>query len=192
MMRTFILLLIISVFGCKNHKWQDSEKQIVVTDNAELIKIYKNDQDDRKTDDINWQEVNKRDSLRRARVNELLDSNKIKTANDFKNAAMIFQHGNDSTDYGKAVRLMKKAIKLDSTINKWLYAATTDRYLLSKGEPQIYGTQYHKIGDEPWKLAEIDTTKISDAERIEYGVETLAEQRKKLKEMNSEDSGHLH
>ncbi len=105
---------------------------------------------------------------------------------------MVFQHGNDSSDYGKAVGLMKKAIELDSTTNKWLLAATTDRYLLSKGEAQIYGTQYRKKADEPWKLAEIDTTKISDAERIKYGVETLAEQRQKVKEMNSENQGQEH
>ena len=85
---------------------------------------------------------------------------------------------------------MKKAIELDSTIDKWLLAATTDRYLLSKGEPQIYGTQYLKMGDEPWKLAEIDTIKISDTERVEYGVETLAEQSEKVKQMNSENHGH--
>jgi len=87
---------------------------------------------------------------------------------------------------------MKKAIDLDSTINKWLLAATTDRYLLSKGEPQIYGTQFYKEGDEPWILSEIDTTKITDAERIEYGVETLAEQRLKVIKMNSENHGHGH
>jgi tetratricopeptide (TPR) repeat protein len=97
---------------------------------------------------------------------------------------MVFQHGGDSTAYGMAVRLMKKSIELDSTANKWLLAAATDRYLLSKGEPQIYGTQYQKMRDEPWKLGKIDTTQVTDAERIEYGVETLAQQREKVKNMN--------
>ena len=113
---------------------------------------------------------------------------------------MVFLHGNDSTDYGKAVKFMKKAIELDSTINKWLFAAATDSYLLSKGEPQIYGTQYFKMEDEPWKIALIDTSKITDAERIEYGVETLNQQIQKVIKMNSEnhnqddnqDDGHGH
>ena len=192
MKRAILLILILTILSCKTEKKQESEKQIVEIDNAELIEIYENDQNDRKTDNINWQEISKRDSLRRDRVNEILNSNKIKTAKDYKNAAMVFQHGNDSTDYGKAVRLMKKAIELDSTINKWLFAATTDRYLLSKGEPQIYGTQFYREGDEPWILSEIDTTKITDAERIEYGVETLAEQRLKVIKMNSENHGHGH
>ena len=178
--------------SCKTEKKQEPEKQIVEIDNTELIEIYENDQNDRMTDNINWLEVNKRDSLRRVRVHQLLDSGKVKTGKDFKNAAMVFQHGKDSTDYGLAVSLMKKAIEKDSTINKWLFAAATDRYLLSKSELQIYGTQYQKMGDEPWRLGEIDTTKISDAERIKYGVETLAEQREKVKQMNSENHGHEH
>lgn len=189
---TFYLILVITILSCKTEKKQNSEKQIIESDNTELIEIYENDQNDRMTDNIDWFEVNKRDSFRRVRVHQLLDSGKVKTAKDLKNAAMVFQHGKDSTDYGLAVSLMKKAIAKDSTINKWLFAAATDRYLLSKGEPQIYGTQYQKMGDEPWKLGKIDTTKISDAERIKYGVETLSEQRKKVKQMNSENNGHEH
>lgn len=192
MKKAFLLILIASFLSCKTEKKQEPEKQIVEINNTELIEIYENDQNDRMTDNINWLDVNKRDSLRRVRVHQLLDSGKVKTGKDFKNAAMVFQHGKDSTDYGLAVSLMKKAIEKDSTINKWLFAAATDRYLLSKSEPQIYGTQYQKMGDEPWKRGEMDTTKISDAERIKYGVETLAEQREKVKQMNSENHGHEH
>ncbi|WP_299124511.1 DUF6624 domain-containing protein [uncultured Winogradskyella sp.] len=194
MKKTFYLILAITILSCKTEKKQKPENEIVEidNDNTELIEIYENDQNDRMTDNIDWSKVNKRDSIRRERVHQLLDSGKIKTGKDFKNAAMVFQHGKDSTDYGLAVRLMKNAIEKDSTINKWLFAAATDRYLLSKGEPQIYGTQYQKMGDEPWKLGDIDTTKISDTERIRYGVETLAQQREKVKQMNSENHGHEH
>lgn len=98
---------------------------------------------------------------------------------------MVFQHGNDSIDFGKAVKFIKIAIEKDTTINKRLLAAVTDRYLLSKGQPQIYGTQYTQIGDVPWERDNIDTTKISDAERKKYGVRTLAEQKRYVEEMNS-------
>lgn len=186
MERIIFLILIVSVLGCKNEKKQPVTLAPEM-DNTELRSIYENDQSDRKAENINWLEVSKRDSLRKVRVHELLDAGKVKTAIDLKNAAMVFQHGRDSTDHGMAVRLMKKAIVKDSTINKWLFAAATDRYLLSREVPQIYGTQYQKTGDGPWKLGEIDTTKISDAERIRYGVKTLAEQRQKIKKMNSEN-----
>ncbi len=192
MKRAFFLILTVTILSCKTEEKQESKKQIIEIDNVELLEIYEKDQNDRMSDNINWSKVNERDSLRRVRIHQLLDSGKVKTGKDLKNAAMIFQHGKDSTDYGLAVRLMKKAIEKDSTINKWLFAAATDRYLLSKGEPQIYGTQYQKMGDEPWKIGKIDTTKISDAERIEYGVETLEEQKQKLKEMNSGNHGNGH
>jgi hypothetical protein len=196
MKSTFILILGITIFSCSNEKQQETETQIFELDNAELISIYISDQTDRNSHDINWDEVSKRDSLRRIRVNEILESNGIITARDHKNAAMVFLHGKDSADYGKAIRFMKKAIELDSTMNKWLFAAATDSYLLSIGEPQIYGTQYIKMGDEPWKVALIDTSKITDAVRIEYGVETLNQQIQKVILMNSEnhdyDDGHGH
>jgi hypothetical protein len=179
MKKTLFLTLVILIFGCR---FENKEKKIH-QDNKELIEIYNNDQSDR-SGAINWRYVRLNDSLRRVRVDQLLDSHKIITANDYKHAAMVFQHGNDSLDYGKVLQLMKKAISLDSTMNKWLLAATIDRYLLIKGDPQIYGTQYHRNKGEPWRLAKIDTTKISDTQRIEYGVRTLAEQRQRVKEMN--------
>lgn len=173
--------LVFIAFSCnlKNNK-----KSEVIQDNKELIELYKLDQADRQSQPIDWDVVSKNDSLREVRIYELLDSNKVQTSLDYHNAAMIFQHGRDSVAYGMAVKLMRKSIELDSTANKWLLAAAIDRYLLSKGEPQIYGTQYWKMNGQPWELQNMDTTKISDSERIEYGVETLAQQREKVKIMN--------
>lgn len=174
-------IIVLIAFSCNKKSEKESE---IILDNEELVEIYKADQADRQTQQIDWNIVSKRDSLREVRIYELLDSNKVRTSLDYHNAAMIFQHGGDSVAYGMAVKLMKKSIELDSTANKWLLAAAIDRYLLSKGEPQIYGTQYWRMKDQPWELREIDTTKITDAERIEYGVETLAQQSEKVKRMN--------
>lgn len=181
-----LLILILVSISCKSKlEKSNTETEKQLTDNIELIEIYQNDQSNRQTDNVDWSVVSKRDSLRRKRVYELLDSSKVRTSNDYHNAAMVFQHGGDSVAYGMAVKLMRKSIELDSTANKWLLAAAIDRNLLSRNKPQIYGTQYQKMGDEPWKLGDIDTTQITDAERIEYGVETLAQQREKVKRMNS-------
>jgi len=192
MKNTLFIILILGFISCRTTK--ETTTTIVekpLTDNLELAEIYKNDQGDRQTANIDWSVVSKNDSLRQVRIYQLLDSNKVQTSRDYHNAAMIFQHGGDSTAYGMAVKLMRKSIELDSTVNKWLLAAAIDRYLLSKNEPQIYGTQYHKYGDSPWELGEIDTTKITDAERIEYGVETLAQQREKVKRMNKKKLAEL-
>ena len=187
-MKNYFLLLIsvLLITACKTNKKEIvNSSEDIIKDNLELIEIYKNDQNDRKVDNIDWKVVSVNDSLREQRVHQLLDSNKVRTAKDYHNAAMVFQHGGDSTAYGLAVKLMKKSIELDPTADKWLLAATIDRYLLSKDEPQIYGTQYQRFGrDQPWQLGKMDTTKITDEERIEYGVETLAEQKEKVKRLN--------
>lgn len=145
--------------------------------------MFKNDQADR-TNHIDWNIVQKNDSIREARVYELLDSNKVRTSKDYNNAALIFHHGEDSVAYGMAVKLMTKAIELDSTTNKWFLAVATDRYLLSTNKPQIYGTQYKRLDNKIVVREKMDSTKITDAERIECKVETLAEQREKIKNLN--------
>lgn len=188
-MRKIVLLAIIcGLISCNSKNEKTQEK---IADNQELIEIYKADQGDRRTDKIDWNVVGKRDSIRKARVSELLDSNKVLTSQDYHHAAMLFQHGGDSIAYGMAVKLMKKSIELDSTANKWLLAAAIDRNLLSRQKPQIYGTQYWKRNGHSWEMRDMDTTLITDAERIEYGVGTLAQQKEKLKQMNRKKLNEL-
>jgi hypothetical protein len=189
MKKIYLLILILTNVSCSQKSGKPkTDFDNSITNNIELTKIYELDQSDRQTDKIDGRTIYKRDSIRQVRVYQLLDSNKVRTSQDYHNAAMIFQHGRDSVAYGKAVELIKKSIELDSTSSKWLLAAAIDRYLLSKNEPQIYGTQYQKKEiDSPWKLGEIDTTKITDKQRIEFGVETLAEQKEKVKKLNREN-----
>ena len=154
------------------------------TDNAELQKMYDEDQQSRSTSKIDWRVVSKQDSLREVKVYELIKEGKLITGRDYYNSAMIFQHGRDTVASRMAVHQMQKAIELDSTINKWLLAAAIDRDLMRRGKPQIYGTQYVKRNESnaKWERYTIDSTKLSDRERKEYGVETLSEQ--KIKEHN--------
>lgn len=156
------------------------------TDNVELKKMYNQDQNLRMVENIDWNKLASEDSLRRVRVLELLDSNEVITGMDFFNSAMIFQHGKDSTDYRIAIKLMKKAITLDSTIDKWLLAAAIDRELMSRNQPQIYGTQYRKgKGDNAkWEVYKIDTTIITNEERKQYGVEPVEEFIENVRIMN--------
>lgn len=186
MKRILLFFALIALNSCKGQGNRSvTASQEPIADNTELLEIFKNDQGDRQTGNMDWSVISVRDSLRQKRVYELLDSNLVRTSKDYQNAAMVFQHGGDSTAYGMAVKLMRKAIELDSNTNKWLLAAAIDRNLLSRNKPQIYGTQYHKSGDDqPWKLSEIDTTQITDEERIAYRVQTLAQQREWVINMN--------
>ena len=89
------------------------------TDNTELQKMYNEDQQSRSTSKIDWRVLSKQDSLREARVYELIKEGKLITGKDYYNSAMIFQHGRDTVASRMAVQQMRKAIELDSTINKW-------------------------------------------------------------------------
>jgi tetratricopeptide (TPR) repeat protein len=154
-------------------------------DNAELQKMYTDDQNSRKAGNIDWTLLSVQDSLREIRVYELIKEGKIHTARDYYYSALIFQHGHDTLASAMAVMQMKKAIELDSTINKWLLAAAIDRDLMRRDKPQIYGTQYVKMGRHgKWERYKIDTTQVTDQERRYYHVETLAEQRAKEHDMN--------
>jgi tetratricopeptide (TPR) repeat protein len=154
-------------------------------DNAELEKMYKADQDARRAGTIDWPVLLKEDSTRQVRVFELIDAGEVRTGKDYYHSAMIFQHGNDTVASAMAVKQMKKAIELDPTMNKWLLAAAIDRDLMRRNQPQIYGTQFVKMGDHArWERYKIDPTQVTDEERKAYGVETLAEQEAKERNMN--------
>src|SRR5688500_293761 len=90
--------------------WSATIAQSGKPDNLELQEIYKADQADRTSGQIDWIVVSKRDSARMARVYELLESNKVVTGKDYYNAAMVFQHGSDTVASSMAVKMMRKAI----------------------------------------------------------------------------------
>lgn len=154
--------------------------------NQELQKMADEDQKARFASNIDWKILNKKDSLRRVRVDEIFENNQAKTAKDYFNAGIIFQHGDDTIDSKKAVEYFGKAIKMDSTLNRWWYAAAVDRDLMRQNKPQIYGTQFikNKTTNGLWKRYKIDTTQITDKERKYYRVETLSEQEEKERLMN--------
>lgn len=135
---------------------------------------------------IDWVQLSKNDSIRQKRVYELIHSGQLITGKDYYHSAMIFQHGTDTTASAMAVKLMKRAIDLDSTVNKWLLAAAIDRDLMRRDKPQIYGTQYIKMGqDAKWERYKIDSTQVTDIEREYYDVETLAEEKERTMNLRS-------
>jgi hypothetical protein len=160
------------------------------TDHAELAEMYRVDQAVRTGDMQNWAVISENDRRRRERVQVLLASDSLQTANDYYHAAMIFQHGEDSTAYRMARELAQQAVALDSTHGDalWMTAAAGDRYLLSVGEPQHYGTQF-MIYLDMWYLQRIDTAAVTDAERRRVGTRTLDEIEAFLAEQNGEPRG---
>src|SRR5215475_10363694 len=79
--------------------------------------------------------------MRRTEAKSLLAAGELKTAQDFHDAAVIFQHGHNPDDYLLA-HLAIEAIAMGDASSKWIAAATLDRYLQSIGQKQVFGTQY--------------------------------------------------
>ncbi len=160
-------------------------------DNDEIRVLFLEDQVDRKTKSQTAAHSTRgaRDAIRRERVRALLKENKLKTSVDYFLAGLIFQHGDLPEDYLKASELAKKAVDLSSSNKsaKWLIAASTDRYLLSTGKPQWYGTQFHKVNGV-FELQSLDANAVTDEQRKELNVPTLAEMAEQLKDMNDKTS----
>jgi hypothetical protein len=98
--------------------------------------------DAKKLPDLTWDEINKRDAARRTQVAALLRDGKLTTAEDFHDAAFIFQHGATAEDYLLAHVLAMDAMAKGDASARWIAAATLDRYLQEAGKKQVFGTQY--------------------------------------------------
>ena len=72
-------------------------------------------------------------------------------------------------------KLAKKGMKLGEEKSKWLYAATMDRWLLSSGKAQKYGTQFKRRESREIEVAKPIDSRITDEERKKYNVPSLSE-----------------
>ena len=156
-------------------------------DNAEMTALFDADQGDReKLGTMTVSEVATRDAERRARTRSLLDSGKIRSANDFYHAAFIFQHGLTADDYLLAHTFAVVAAARGRSDAAWIAAATLDRYLQQIGQKQIYGTQFQSVNGSPLTQEPYDRTLVSDALRQALGVPRLADQEKRRQKLQQE------
>ncbi len=153
--------------------------------NIELFEIYLEDQLDRVDPNMGFEIVYK-DSVRRQKVKKIMSQNLLKIPEDYFHAGMIFQHHWDSTSLLTAHELASKAMLMDSSNkdNRWLFAATKDRYLQSIKKPQIYGTQFHADGYGCAVLGKFDTLAIKDDVRIWMTKKSLRQLLEYLDEIN--------
>jgi hypothetical protein len=121
--------------------------------------------------DFDPQKVSEKDTLRRIEVLDLIENGEIHSGRNLVYAAFIFQHGDCSAHYQFANRLAQIAMEAGYTDAKWIYAASLDRYLMSIGKLQKYGTQYSWIEGE-YQLYPVDPT-TTDEERAKYNVPAL-------------------
>jgi hypothetical protein len=102
---------------------------------------------------ISAEEYFRHGDARRAEIRKLLEAGGISTSEDFSDAALIFQHGRTTEDFLFAHILAMEGLMRGGSADKWIAAATLDRYLQSVNQPQVFGTQY------PGDKAAVNTAK---------------------------------
>lgn len=151
-------------------------------DNPELAKLYDEDQADRKPPGgkpIDWAVVGPRDNKRLARIKALYKAGELHTGKDFLRSAMVLQHAHEPDDHLLAHELCVAALVKGEREARWLAAAAEDRFLMNIGRPQRFGTQYRSSGpNDPVKLYKVGPG-VTDGLRLEMGVPTLDEARKR-------------
>ena len=158
-------------------------------DNAELKHLYDEDQADRQPAyegrPVDIPALSRRDDERERRVKELYAADQLHTGPDYYNAAMILQHALAPDDFLLCHDLSVVAIAKGEPRAKWLAAASMDRFLVSIGRLQQFGTQYGASRPGfPIRLSPIDTS-VTDHLRMELGVPPLAELKQKEAKMDA-------
>jgi hypothetical protein len=149
---------------------------------------------------ISAEDYYKHGDARRAEISTLLADGKITTGEDFSDAALIFQHGQTPDDFLFAHILAVEALIRGGSADKWIAAATLDRYLQAVNRPQVFGTQYpgdKSPGNTPKpqvdpKVMNIQRTQqpyddklLPDAVRADFCVPDVSQQEKNLAIFNT-------
>jgi hypothetical protein len=175
-MRYIGCLLLVIAFGVHA---ADVPTKRYFPDNPRLVVMYQEDQDDRHgfpNTKRTYEEINQRDEARRREILALLARGKVRTAQDYFYSAVIFNHGQTNDHYRTASSLAWIAAMLDPQ-PKYLYqtAATLDRMMVKRDQPQRYGVQekydekFKQIGFYP-----INDTAVTDEERVRFQIKARA------------------
>ncbi len=105
----------------------------------QLAYIYKTDQADRQA--LRLLHLNERDQQRLEQVLTFYEQGLIKTPEQQYQGAMILQHGAEPEHYELAYQLAQQASENGVEEAEWLWQAAYDRWQISQGKPQVYGTQ---------------------------------------------------
>jgi hypothetical protein len=151
-----------------------------LTDNPRLSAMLEDDQADR----VSWKQkkidsatIIARDENRRLEVKRMLAAAQVRTAHDFYCAALIFHHGQVVDDYRLATSLAWVSKTIDPTSKDYAYmaASTWDRFMVSQGRPQWYGTKCRHEPDQSGKdeLHPVDENAVTDSDRARFDLKPL-------------------
>ena len=154
---------------------------------SSIHQLFEEDQKDR-ISNVDGDTMLAHDREHRRLANQLLAAGALQTAQDFQDAAFIFQHGETSQDYMLAHVLAMAATFKGSSLGRWIGASSLDRYLQMVNQPQVFGTQYAPKDGKANPLVfwqePYDKDLISDTLRQEFCVSSYAHQQENVAAMN--------
>ena len=100
----------------------------------------------------------------------MIEAGEVRTGLDLERAAFIFQHGERPDDYLLAHNLATLAVSKGRETALWIASASLDRYLLSIGRAQIFGTQTGPGGAAAAPVRPFDRRLIPPAIKRGFGV----------------------
>jgi hypothetical protein len=172
------LLVLVSVTAQDKPKFNNSNN---------VHQLFLDDQKDRGegAPQLPWDKIAAHDGERRSQVKKLLESGSLKTAEDFHDAAFIYQHGQTPDDYLLAHILGTVAVAKGDTTSLWISAASFDRYLQAINRAQVFGTQYRSTDNSPTTQDPYEKNLIPDQLRAVYCVPSVEQQQKNVAELNA-------
>jgi hypothetical protein len=144
----------------------------------------------RPPDTLDWKAISERDLQRQSAIRVLLAKGQVETGREYHFAALMFQHSSRPEALTLAHGLAVTAIIQGDSSAKWLAAATLDRYLQNDKQPQVFGTQFLRQGDNlQWTMEPYDRAAVPDNVRRLWCVVSQSEQEQALKELQAGKSG---
>lgn len=144
------------------------------------------------------EQYHQRVQVREATLRSMLAAGEIKTGDDFRDAAYIFQHGNSANDCLFAHILAMEAMARGTESTRFVAAATLDRLLQMVKQPQVFGTQYItdpnvrvpvRANASPWTLGRTlepyNESLLPDSVRTDFCVPELGQQKQNVAMFNA-------
>lgn len=148
-----------------------------------LTKLRLQDERDR----IHWSDtMAERDAERVAVVQQLVSEGRVCSPQDHFDAAVILQRSTEPEDQLTAHVFAFHALANGIRKAQKLTAVTYDRWLVSRGLPQWYGSQYRTDVQYRTCLIEIDP-KSTDTERVSAGLPRLSDIVRRAQERNGRE-----
>lgn len=144
----------------------------------------------RAPDTLDWQAISERDEQRQSAIRALLAKGQVETGREYHFAALVFQHSSSPEALVLAHVLAVTAIIQGDSSAKWLAAATLDRYLQNDKQPQVFGTEFLRQGDNmQWTMEPYNRAAVPDDVRRLWCVVSQREQDQALKDLQAGKSG---